>query len=188
MDRWKPPVELSKKEQLIMKRLNRVRALFGFLRTKRHVLFDDAFQKQLEEMYRQTGAGDAPHAPAMLCMVVLLQGYVGASDAEAVEMAVMDRRWQLVLDCLDVEEPPFSQGALQAFRARMVENGIDRVLLERTVALVRDGAVTKAEGQHLSKAVRVAIDSRPLSGAGRVEDTIVNDHSDPPDSDEDPLN
>lgn len=172
MDRWKPPVELSKKEQLIMKRLNRVRALFGFLRTKRHVLFDDAFQKQLEEMYRQTGAGDAPHAPAMLCMVVLLQGYVGASDAEAVEMAVMDRRWQLVLDCLDVEEPPFSQGALQAFRARMVENGIDRVLLERTVALVRDGAVTKAEGQHLSKAVRVAIDSRPLSGAGRVEDTI----------------
>ena len=33
MDRWKPPVELSKKEQLMMKRLNRVRALFGFLRT-----------------------------------------------------------------------------------------------------------------------------------------------------------
>ena len=172
MDRWKPPVELSKKEQLIMKRLNRVRALFGFLRTKRHLLFDDAFQEQLEGMYRQTGAGDAPHAPAMLCMVVLLQGYVGASDAEAVEMAVMDRRWQLVLDCLDVEEPPFAQGALQAFRERMVANGMDRVLLERTVALVREGAVTKAEGQQLSNAVRVAIDSRPLAGAGRVEDTI----------------
>ena len=172
MDRWKPPVELSKKEQLIMKRLNRVRALFGFLRTKRHLLFDDTFQEQLEGMYRQTGAGDAPHAPAMLCMVVLLQGYVGASDAEAVEMAVMDRRWQLVLDCLDVEEPPFAQGALQAFRERMVANGMDRVLLERTVALVREGAVTKAEGHQLSNAVRVAIDSRPLAGAGRVEDTI----------------
>ena len=172
MERWKPPVELSKKEELIMKRLNRVRALFGFLRTKRHILFDDAFQEQLEGMYRQTGAGDPPHAPAMLCMVVLLQGYVGASDAEAVEMAVMDRRWQLVLGCLDVEEAPFAQGALQAFRERMIENGMDRVLLERTVALVREGAVTKAEGQQLSKAVRVAIDSRPLTGAGRVEDTI----------------
>jgi hypothetical protein len=44
-----------------MKRLNRVRALFGFLRLKRHVLFDEAFQGQLEGMYRQTGAGDAPH-------------------------------------------------------------------------------------------------------------------------------
>ena len=72
---------MTKKEQLIMKRLGRVRALFGFLREKRHVLFDDAFQDKLEDMYRQTGAGDEPHAPALLCMVTLLQGYVGASDA-----------------------------------------------------------------------------------------------------------
>jgi Transposase DDE domain/Transposase domain (DUF772) len=172
MERWKPPVELSKKEQLIMKRLGRVRALFGFLREKRHVIFDDAFQDQLEEMYRQTGAGDEPHAPALLCMVVLLQGYVGASDAEAVELSVMDRRWQLVLDGLDAEEPLFSQGALQAFRERMIAHELDRLLLERTVALVRDGVVSKVEGQQLSKAVRVAIDSRPLAGAGRVEDTL----------------
>src|ERR1700722_6680537 len=172
MERWKPRVEQTKKEQLIMKRLGRVRALFGFLREKRHVIFDDVLQDRLEEMYRQTGAGEAPHAPALLCMVALLQGYVGASDAEAVEMSVMDRRWQLVLDCLDVEEPPLSQGALQAFRERMIANDMDRVLLERTAALVREGAVTKGEGQQLSKAVRVAIDSRPLAGAGRVEDTI----------------
>lgn len=155
-----------------MKRLGRVRALFGFLREKRHVVFDDAFQDQLEAMYRQTGAGDEPHAPAFLCMVVLLQGYVGASDAEAVELAVMDRRWQLVLDCLDVEEPPFSQGALQAFRERMIAHDMDRVLVERTAALVRDGMMTKGEEQQLTKAVRVAIDSRPLAGAGRVEDTL----------------
>jgi hypothetical protein len=172
MDRWKPQVELSKKEQLIMKRLNRVRALFGFLRKSRHVLFDDAFQEQLESMYRQTGAGEPPHPPAMLCMVLLLQGYVGASDAEAVELTVMDRRWQMVLDCLDVDEPPFAQGALQTFRERMIEHAMDRVLLERTVALVREGVVTRGEGQQLSKAVRVAIDSRPLAGAGRVEDTL----------------
>ena len=53
-----------------MKRLNRVRALFGFLRMNRSVLFDDAFQAQLEDMYRKTGAGDPPHPPAMMCMVV----------------------------------------------------------------------------------------------------------------------
>jgi DDE family transposase/transposase-like protein DUF772 len=172
MERWSPPVELSKQEKLIMKRLNRVRALFGFLRMHRHVIFDDAFQEQLDGMYRQTGAGDDPHPPAKMCMVLLLQGYVGASDAEAVELAVMDLRWQMVLDCLGATEPPFSQGALQAFRERMVAHNMDRVLLERTVALVRDGLVSKAEGQALTKAVRVAIDSRPLIGAGRVEDTI----------------
>src|ERR1700722_5620246 len=117
MERWKPPVELTKQEQLIM---------------NRHKIFDDAFQEQLEGMYRQTGAGDEPHAPAMLCMVLLLQGYVGASDAEAVEFAVMDRRWQMVLDCNGADEPPFSQGAVQAFRERMIGHGMDRGLLERT--------------------------------------------------------
>lgn len=172
MERWNPPMELTKQEQMIMKRLNRVRPLFGFLRQNRHRIFDDAFQTQLEEMYRQTGAGEAPRAPAMLCMVVLLQGYVGASDAEAVELAVMDRRWQLVLGCLDAEEPPFSQGALQAFRERLVEHEMDRVLLERSARLVREQTITLAEGQGMSKAVRVAFDSRPLAGAGRVEDTI----------------
>lgn len=172
MKRWSPPVELSKQEQLIMKRLNRVRALFGFLRTKRHAIFDDAFQQQLEGMYRDSGAGEEPHPPAMMCMVILLQGYVGASDAEAVELAVMDLRWQMVLGCLGTTEPPFSQGALQAFRQRLVEHEMDRVLLERTVMLVRDGVAKKGEAQALSKALRVAIDSRPLVGAGRVEDTI----------------
>jgi hypothetical protein len=54
----------------------------------------------------------------------------------------------------------------------MVAHEMDRALLERTVALVRGGVMSKAEGQALTKAVRVAIDSRPLVGAGRVEDTI----------------
>jgi hypothetical protein len=155
-----------------MKRLKRVRALFGFLRLNRDVLFDTAFQDQLKTMYRQTGAGDEAHPPAMMCMALLLQGYVGASDAEAVELTMVDLRWQMALDCFGADAPPFSQGALSAFRERMVEHEMDRVLLERTVALVRDGVATKGEGQQLTKAVRVAIDSRPLSSAGRVEDTL----------------
>lgn len=172
MERWSPPVELSKHEQLLMKRLTRVRALFGFLRLHRHELFDETFQDQLESMYRSTGAGEVPHSPALMCMVTLLQGYVGASDAEAVELSVVDLRWQMVLGCLGTETPPFSQGALQAFRQRMVAHEMDRILLERTVTLVRSGALTEGEGRALSKALRVAIDSRPLVGAGRVEDTI----------------
>lgn len=172
MERWNPSLDLSKQEQLIMKRLNRVRALFGFLRTKRHILFDDDFQAQLEGMYRDTGAGEEAHPPAMMCMVLILQGYVRASDAEAVELAVMDLRWQMVLGCLGATEPPFSQGALQAFRERLMAHDMDRVLLERTVAMVRDGVAKRGEGQAVSKALRVAIDSRPLVGAGKVEDTI----------------
>jgi hypothetical protein len=64
MERWRPPIEVTKREQLILERLGRVRTLFEFLREKRRVLFDDAFQAQLEEVYRQTGAGEEPHPPA----------------------------------------------------------------------------------------------------------------------------
>jgi hypothetical protein len=170
--RWTPPVELSAQEKMLMKRLTRVRTLFGFLREHRHELIDDVFQEQLEGMYRDTGAGEPPHPPGLLCMVVLLQGYVGASDAEAVELSLVDLRWQMVLDCLGAAKPPFSQGALQAFRQRMVAHEMDRVLLDRTVMLVRSGALSEGEGRAMSKALRVAIDSRPLVGAGRVEDTI----------------
>ncbi|WP_437712356.1 IS1182 family transposase [Sorangium sp. So ce448] len=172
MERWLPPVELSRQEQALMKRLTRVRALFGFLRLHRHELFDETFQEQLESMYRTTGAGEPPHPPALMCMVTLLQGYVGASDAEAVELSIVDLRWQMVLGCLGAATPAFSQGALQGFRERMVEHEMDRVLLERTVALVRSGAMTEGERRAVSKALRVAVDSRPLAGAGRVEDTI----------------
>lgn len=172
MDRWNPRIEPTGQEKLLLKRLNRVRALFGFLRLHRHEIFDDDFQERLEAVYRDTGAGAPPHPPALLCMVTLLQGYVGASDAEAVELAMVDLRWQMVLDCLGCETPPFSQGALQTFRERMVAHDLDQLLLERTAQLVRTGAATQGQQQSVSKALRVAIDSRPLAGAGRVEDTI----------------
>lgn len=45
------------------------------------------------------------------------------------------------------------------------------MLLQRTVALVREDVVTIAEGQQFTKAGGVAMDSRALAGAGRVEDT-----------------
>ena len=161
MERWNPRIEPTGQEKMLLKRLTRVRALFGFLRLHRHEIFDDEFQEQLEAVYRDTGAGAPPHPPALLCMVTLLQGYVGASDAEAVELAMVDLRWQMVLDCLGCEAPPFSQGALQTFRERMVAHDLDQLLLERTAQLVRTGTATQAQQKSVSKALRVAIDSRP---------------------------
>ena len=110
--RWTPNQEPTKQEQLILKRLKRVRKLFAFLRRHRHELFDDEFQDELESMYRKCGAGQKPLPPAMLAMAVLVQGYLGLSDAEMVELTVMDLRIQMVLGTLGQTEPAFSQGAL----------------------------------------------------------------------------
>src|SRR5688572_28979477 len=96
--RWNPRKEPSKQEQYLLKRVGRTRKLFAFLRSHRHELFDDGFQAELESMYRATGAGAEPLPPAMMAMAVLLQGYLGASDAEAVELTVVDLRWQMVLN------------------------------------------------------------------------------------------
>jgi hypothetical protein len=170
MERWNPRREPSKKEQLLLKRLKRTRKLFSFLRLHRHEIFDESFQQELEQMYRQTGAGSEPNPPAMMCMVLLLQGYIGISDAEAVEMTVVDARWQMVLDCLQAEEPLFSQGSLQAFRERLIAWEMDRRLLERTREIAK--RTEEFDWKKLPKRLSIAVDSRPLMGSGKVEDTF----------------
>jgi hypothetical protein len=170
MKRWLPPETPSLVEARILKRLIRVRKLFGFLRLHRHLILDEDFQDALAAIYRDTGAGSPPQPPAMMCLAVLLQGYMGVSDAEAVELTVMDARWQLVLDRVGATEPAFSQGALQQFRVRLMEHDLDRRLLEQTVKVARE--TKDFDWKKLPKDLRVGIDSRPLETAGRVEDTI----------------
>lgn len=167
--RWTPPIEPSAGEERILKRVAKKRKLFGFLRTHRHELFSDAFQDELDAMYRKTGAGKPRIPPARMAMVLLLQAYSDASDAEAVELAACDARWQVCLDCLG-GEPPFSQGALFDFRQRLIEHGLDKRLLERTVELARESGAF--DWKQVPNKVRVVVDSSPLRGAGRVEDTI----------------
>jgi hypothetical protein len=172
MDRWKPRVECSAREQKLLKLAGKSRKLFVFLREHRHELFDDAFQAELESMYRQTGQGEAAQPPALMCMGLLLQAYLQTSDAEAVRLSASDRCWRLVLGTLDDEEdePAFSQGGLQQFRERLIAHEMDRRLLERTVEVAM---ATKAfDAKKTPKSLRVGVDSRPLEGAGRVEDTI----------------
>ncbi|WP_164003079.1 IS1182 family transposase [Pyxidicoccus caerfyrddinensis] len=172
MERWKPAVEQSAREQRLLKLAGKSRKLFVFLREHRHELFDEAFQNELEAMYRQTGQGQEPQPPAMMCMALLVQAYTQASDAEAVCLSGTDSRWRMVLDRLgaDEDEPAFSQGGLQQFRERLIATEMDRRLLERTVEVAKR---TKGfDPKKTPKTLRVGVDSRPLEGAGRVEDTI----------------
>ena len=167
---WTPPVTPSVEEERVLKLVKRVRKLFGFLRRHRHEILDEAFQEELAEMYRDTGAGAAPHPPGQLCMALLIQGYLGISDAEAVQLTATDSRWQLVLDRLGATQSAFSQGALQQFRERLIDFDLDKRLLEQTVQVAR--RAKEFDWKKLPKSLRVGIDSRPLVTAGRVEDTF----------------
>jgi transposase len=70
------------------------------------------------------------------------------------------------LDCLDAPTPPFAKGTLVAFRSRLIATNADRRLIERTIELAQ------TSGGFGARALRAALDSSPLWGAGRVEDTI----------------
>jgi IS5 family transposase len=161
---WQPPVELSAQEEQIVKRIRKAK-LFVFLRQHRHELLNEVFQQELASLYRPTERGQPPVAPAMLALALILEAYTGVSDDEVIEATAMDRRWQLVLDCVDTQEAPFSKGTLVAFRRRLIEGQMDRRLIERTIEIA-------SQSQEFGpKALRAALDSSPLWGAGRVEDT-----------------
>jgi len=158
-------VEPSPAEEAVIKAVRRAK-LFVFLRLHRRELFDEQFQAELAEAYVDSPKGQPPVPPARLALATILQAYTKVSDDEVIEATVMDRRWQLALDCLGAEEPPFAKGTLVGFRARLIEHDLDRRLIERTVEVA---ARTRGFG---ARALRAALDSSPLWGAGRVEDTL----------------
>src|SRR5713101_9157020 len=163
---WNPPIPLSPEEQKIAARTQKARKFFVFLRRIRHELLDADFQTTLAQSYHSTPGGKAPVEAGVLALATLLQAYCNVGDREAVERTVMDKRWQLVLDCLGAEQPPFSQGTLFHFRLRLIQHNLDKTLLERTVALAEQ------TGGFGARQLRAALDSTPLFGAGRVEDTL----------------
>src|SRR3954468_12693087 len=133
---WQPPVPLSPQEAAIVRRVRRAK-LFVWLREHRHEVFDAAFQEELAALYKESAHGQPPIPPAQLALALILQAYTGVSDDEVIEATQMDRRWQLVLDCLDREEAPFSKGTLVAFRQRLIAANMDRRLIERTIEVAR---------------------------------------------------
>lgn len=161
---WNPPVELSVAETHVVKRIRKAK-LFAFLRAIRHQLFNDEFQAELAILFKDSSVGKCPVPPAQLALAIILQAYTGVSDDEVIEALVMDRRWQLVLDCLDCEQAPFGKGTLIRFRAALIAKEGDRRLIEKTIEMA------EKLGGYNSRSLRAALDSSPLWGAARVEDT-----------------
>ena len=163
---WNPPIALTSEEQQIAARTRKTRKFFVFLREHRHELLDADFQHILAQSYSPEPGGHEPVDAGLLALATLLQAYCHVGDRDAVELTVMDKRWQLVLDCLGTEQPPFSQGTLFNFRMRLMAHNLDKTLLDRTVALA------EKTGGFGARQLRAGLDSTPLFGAGRVEDTL----------------
>jgi hypothetical protein len=163
---WNPPIALTSEEQKIAARTRKTRKFFVFLREHRHELLDADFQYTLAQSSSPEPGGQAPVEAGLLALATLLQASCHVGDRDAVELTVMAKRWQMVLDCLGAEQPPFSQGTLFNFRMRLIAHNLDKTLLKRTVALA------ETAGGFGARQLRAVLDSTPRFGAGRVEDTL----------------
>jgi len=157
---------LTLEEQNIAARTRKARKFFVFLRKRRHEVLDATFQATLAETYSAEPGGKEPVAAGLLALATLLQAYGHVGDRDAVALTVLDKRWQMVLDCLGAEQPPFSPGTLYHFRMRLIAHNLNKILLERTVTWAEQ------TGGFGARQLRAALDSTPLGGAGRVEDTL----------------
>ena len=104
---WNPPIVLTSEEQKIAARTRKTRKFFVFLREHRHEL-DADLQQTLANSYSPEPGVHEPVEAGLLALATLLQAYRHVGDRDAVELTVMDKRWQMVLDCLGAEHPPQS--------------------------------------------------------------------------------
>lgn len=162
---WDPPLDLTPEEDAVLK-LCKKRKLWPFFRLYRHRILDQDVRVAMREMYTaDEKGGRPPAAPERLALAMLLQVAFDVPDHEVPTLTAVDRRWQVVLDCLGSTEPVFSQGTVHVFRERARKHGLMKLLLDKTVALARE---TKGFSD---RRLRAIFDSSPLAGAGRVEDT-----------------
>jgi transposase len=163
---WNPPIALTPEEQKIVACTRKTRKFFVFLHERRHEILDDDWQNTLAQSYSAEPGGKAPVEPGLWALATRLQAYCPVSDRDAVDLTVMDKRWQMMLDCLGAEQPPFSQSTLFNFRMRLIAHDLDKRLLERTVALA------EKTGGFGARQLRAALDSTRRSTAGSLRALI----------------
>jgi transposase len=102
--------------------------------------------------------------PSQLARVLLLQYRTGASDEQAMECVAWDLRWKIALG-LSVDHQGWHPTSLTKFRARLLLHELERVALERTLAIAEEVGV-------LDGSVEQIIDSTPMLGAAATQDTV----------------
>src|SRR3954453_16972686 len=102
--------------------------------------------------------------PSLLARVLLLQYRTGCSDGQAMECVAWDLRWKIALG-LAVDHQGWHPTSLTKFRARLLLHRLERLGLERTLALAEELGM-------IDGPVEQIIDSTPMLGAAATQDTV----------------
>lgn len=102
--------------------------------------------------------------PSLLALTLLMQNEAKVSDEEAILRTEFDLRWAAVLGRF-AGEPLCAKSTLQLFRAQLI---IHEEAGKVFIASIKEA---KRAGLLKGKALRVALDTKPIDGRGAVEDT-----------------
>lgn len=102
--------------------------------------------------------------PSHLAKILLLAYREGASDEQAMERLRYDLRWKVALG-VALDHPGYHPTSLVKFRARLLLHGMERLALERSIALASELGLMEGSVEQI-------IDSTPMLGAAATQDTV----------------
>ncbi len=146
-----------------------VAAVRAMYRGGREVPLPVAVRDQLGELFADElfaegfGVRGRPGwSPGRLALVTVFQMAENLSDRQAAD-AVRDKiSWKYALG-LALDDPGFDASILSEFRARVVEHGLEEVVLDRLLAAVKDKGLVKAGGKQRSDSTHVVAAVRDLN-------------------------
>ena len=104
-------------------------------------------------------------APWRLALVTVMQFAEGLSDRQAADAVRSHIDWKYALG-LELTDPGFDFSVLSEFRARLLEGGVERLLLDKLLAECKDRGLVKAGGKQRTDSTRVLA---AVKAMGRLE-------------------
>lgn len=102
--------------------------------------------------------------PAQLARVLLLAYREGIGDEQAMERLRYDLRWKVAVG-VPFDHKGWHPTTLVRFRARLLLHGMERLALERSVALALELGILGGRAEQI-------LDSTPMLGAAATQDTV----------------
>ena len=115
--------------------------------------------------------GQRAQAPFRLALVTILQFLEGLSDRAAAEAVRGRIDWKYLL-CLELDDAGFDYSILSEFRGRLLAGGIERRLLDKLLANLREQKLIKGRGKQRSDSTHVLGAIRDLNRLEFIGETL----------------
>lgn len=115
--------------------------------------------------------GQPAASPMRLALVSILQFAEGLSDRQAADAVRSRIDWKYLL-CLELTDPGFDFSLLSEFRARLLVNGAEHMLLDLLLRHFQDLGLLKARGRQRTDSTHVLAAVRVLNRLERVGETL----------------